>query len=152
MTIPTLHPQLLGDWLGENLLWMNPAEPPLASHSKMTVATTAQGKFITLAYTWAYEGKPQDGLLLIGDGNQHGIASAGWVDSFHQSGKVMHCTGSASPTGFAVTGAYAAPPGPDWGWRLSVNASVTGELILEMHNLPPGGEAELAVRAVYQRA
>lgn len=151
MKLAALHSQLLGDWVGENRLWMNPAEPPLVSASTLTVATTAQGKFLTLAYTWAFEGKPQDGLMLVGDDNKNSIATAGWVDSFHQSGKVMQCQGSADGAGFAVSGHYAAPPGPDWGWRLSVNASAAGELIFEMHNVPPGGEPELAVRAVYQR-
>ena len=152
MHIPTLHPQLLGRWQGENQLWMNPAEPPLSSASTMTVASTAQGKFITLAYTWDFQGKPQDGLLLVGDHNSEGQASAGWVDSFHQSGRVMHCIGSASGSGFAITGSYAAPPGPDWGWCLSVTISADGELIFEMHNIPPGQAPELAVRAVYRRA
>ena len=151
MKLAALHSQLLGDWLGESRLWMNPAEPPLVSPTTLTAAATAQGKFLTLAYTWVFEGKPQDGLLLVGDNNKETIASAGWVDSFHQSGKVMQCLGRVEDSGFAVSGHYPAPPGPDWGWRLSVNASAGGELIFEMHNVPPGGDAELAVRAIYQR-
>lgn len=151
MTIATLHPQLLGHWLGHNQLWMSPAEPPLASASTMTVASTVQGKFITLAYTWAFEGKSQDGLLLVGDSNSTAAASAAWVDSFHQSGQVMHCTGSANSTGFTVTGSYAAPPGPDWGWCLSVMTPADDELVFEMHNIPPSQAPELAVRAVYKR-
>lgn len=151
MTLAALHPQLLGNWVGENQLWMNPAEPPLTSPSTLTVASTARGRFLTLAYTWAFNEKPQDGLLLIGAPKAGETATAGWVDSFHQSGKVMHCTGQATDRGVHVTGHYAAPPGPDWGWSLSVNASAAGELIFEMHNIPPGGAPELAVRAVYQR-
>ena len=54
MTLAALHPQLLGDWVGENQLWMNPAEPPLTSPSTLTVASTAQGRFLTLAYTWGF--------------------------------------------------------------------------------------------------
>ncbi|MES2884397.1 MAG: DUF1579 family protein [Pseudomonadota bacterium] len=151
MKLAALHSQLLGDWIGENQLWLDPKEPPQVSPSTLTVAPTAQGKFLTLAYTWAFEGKVQEGLLLVGDNNKDSIASAGWVDSFHQSGKVMQCIGSVEGSGFAVSCHYPAPPGPDWGWRLSVNASAAGELIFEMHNVPPGGDAELAVRAVYQR-
>ena len=152
MTLAAKHPQLLGDWVGSKQLWMNPAEPPLTSPSTLTVATTAQGRFLTLAYTWAFGDQPQDGLLLIGAPKADEPATAGWVDSFHQGSKVMHCSGQATDSGVSVTGHYAAPPGPDWGWSLSVNASVTGELILEMHNIPPGGAPELAVRAVYGRA
>lgn len=151
MTLTALHPRLLGDWVGENRLWMNPTEPPLTSRSTLTVASTAQGRFLTLAYTWTFNDQPQDGLLLIGAPKAGEPASAGWVDSFHQSGKVMSCSGQATDTGVCVTGHYAAPPGPDWGWSLSVKASATGELIFEMHNIPPGGAPELAVRAVYRR-
>lgn len=151
MKLAALHPQLLGHWAGESQLWMSPSEPPLASHSTMEVTPAANGKFLTLRYTWVYENQEQQGLLLVGDGNKESLATAAWVDSWHQSGKVMQLVGAVQGETLAVTGHYAAPPGPDWGWRLSVQVSAAGELVLEMHNVPPGGEAELAVRAVYRR-
>lgn len=151
MRLATLHPQLLGHWSGESHLWMDPSQPPLASPSRMAVTPTANGKFLSLSYDWVYEGKEQQGLLLVGDGNKDSVATAAWVDSWHQSGKVMQLIGAVAGETLSVTGHYAAPPGPDWGWRLSVHVSAAGELVLEMHNVPPGGEAELAVRAVYRR-
>ncbi len=152
MKLAALHPQLLGNWSGESLLWMSADAAPLASPSRLSVTLVAMGRFLSLGYTWVYEGKPQEGLLIVGDHNQQSLATAGWVDSWHQSGKVMHCVGSVEGEGFAVTGGYAAPPGPDWGWRLSVTASSVEELVLEMHNVPPGGEPELAVRGRYRRS
>ena len=151
MKLAALHPQLLGEWAGESLLWLDPTGLPLTSPSTMRIEPAANGRFLTLIYTWAYENKAQQGLLLVGDGNPEAIATASWVDSFHQSGRVMQCIGAAHGEDFSVCGHYAAPPGPDWGWQLSVDVSAAGELIFQMHNVPPGGAAELAVRAVYQR-
>ncbi len=151
MKLAALHPQLLGTWSGESLLWMGPDAEPLPSASRLVVAPAGMGRFLTLSYTWLYEGKPQEGLLLVGDHNNASTATAAWVDSWHQSGKVMHCVGAATDTGFAVSGSYPAPPGPDWGWRLSVRCPAADELLFEMHNVPPGGPAELAVRVAYRR-
>lgn len=152
MKLAALHVQLLGDWQGESQLWMNPSEPPLTSPSTMRVSPVANGRFLTLNYTWAYEGQPQQGLLLVGDHNKDAIATASWVDAWHQSSKVMQCLGAVAGEGFSVSGHYAAPPGPDWGWRLSVSATPDGGLLFEMHNVPPDGAPELAVRAAYRRS
>jgi hypothetical protein len=54
----------------------------------------------------------------------------------------------------SVRGTYAAPPGPDWGWRIDVTPD-GDKLRIEMHNVWPeeqGGKEELAVEAVYGRA
>jgi len=77
--------------------------------------------------------------------------SAAWVDSFHCGGTVMHCRGEARANGFLVLGSYAAPPGPDWGWNLALQRLPAGGLELLMHNIPPGGSPELAVRILWER-
>jgi hypothetical protein len=51
-----------------------------------------------------------------------------------------------------LLGSYPAPPGPDWGWRITLSAPESGPLSLVMHNLPHAGEEDLAVRAEYVRA
>jgi hypothetical protein len=54
----------------------------------------------------------------------------------------------------SVRGTYAAPPGPDWGWRIDVTPGGEGLRVI-MHNVWPeeqGGKEELAVEAVYARA
>jgi hypothetical protein len=66
----------------------------------------------------------------------------------------MACSGrkTGGPT-LSVRGSYAAPPGPDWGWRIDVIAG--GEkLRIVMFNVWPqehGGKEDLAVEAVYAR-
>ena len=54
-------------------------------------------------------------------------------------------------TRLSVRGTYAAPPGPDWGWRIDVTPA-GDTLRVVMYNVWPqeqGGKEELAVEAEY---
>ena len=76
-----------------------------------------------------------------------------WVDSWHMSDKVMTCEG-ASPDAVSleVRGSYAAPPGPDWGWRTVIETAEDDLLRMVMYNISPEGTEYLAVEADYRRA
>jgi hypothetical protein len=65
--------------------------------------------------------------------------------------KVMACSGRVTDDGgFDVRGSYAAPPGPDWGWRITMAAVPKSRIEVVMFNVDPAGSAEqLAVRATY---
>ena len=64
----------------------------------------------------------------------------------------MLCQGQASDNGnVSVTGLYAAPSGPDWGWRIEIKAGAMELFELDMVNISPEGTETLAVRASYQR-
>ncbi|UCF18623.1 MAG: DUF1579 family protein [Gemmatimonadota bacterium] len=67
--------------------------------------------------------------------------------------RVMACAGTADADGaIDVRGAYAAPPGPDWGWRIELRPGADRTLNLVMHNIHPDGGAMLAVETEYRRA
>lgn len=152
MKLSSLYEQLRGDWSGEKSLWFDSKAPPHAiCPCELEVGSEALGKFLALRYRWSFEGQPQAGLLLVGNDNAEERVSAAWVDSFHSSGAVMHCRGEARDNGFLVLGSYAAPPGPDWGWDLALQRLPAGGLELLMHNIPPGGVPELAVRLLWER-
>jgi hypothetical protein len=152
MSIPEYFSRLAGTWRGENKLYMMPGDPVRVSASRATVATAAQGKFLTLAYTWDFEGQPQDGLLVLGFEATDGPVTAAWVDSFHYGDKILVCTGAATPDGGAtVRGSYPAPPGPDWGWRITLPVTADGVLRVVMYNIEPDGPEQLAVEADYTR-
>lgn len=150
MAIQELFLALVGKWQGTNYLWLDPAQPARESKATAVLQPTAQSKFITLQYTWADAGQPQDGQLIMGlDGNQ---VSAAWVDSWHMQDKMMILSGTAQADGsMAVTGSYAAPPGPDWGWRITLQP-LDNQFKLLMHNLMPDGAAMLAVETLFSRA
>lgn len=152
MKLSALHESLLGDWSGEKSLWFDPKAPPqTVCPCALRVASEAMGKFLALRYQWSFGGQPQQGLLLVGNDNPKDTVSAAWVDSFHSSGSVMSCSGTAAADGFTVLGSYAAPPGPDWGWSIALRLIDASRLELVMHNIPPGGEPELAVRIDWRR-
>jgi hypothetical protein len=143
---------IIGQWAGTNHLWLSPVEPVSESSTTMFVELAAQGQFVTLQYTWTFEGKPQDGLILIGYETQLNVVKAIWVDSFHMQDKFMLCQGNMEEQGVVkVKGSYAAPPGPDWGWQININNMADDKFQLEMYNITPEGDAILAVEATYSR-
>lgn len=117
-----------------------------------TVAFAAQGQFLTLHYTWADEGRPQDGLLVLGYEAGQTALKAYWIDSWHMSDKFMFCTGPLEAAGVvSVSGAYAAQPGPDWGWRIVVEPQANDSWRMVMYNITPEGQEVLAVEAHFTR-
>jgi hypothetical protein len=110
----------------------------------------AQGKFFELHYSWADEGQPQEGVLVLGQSQEK--LTAAWVDSWHMQDTMMQCTGTLSSDGIvSVVGHYAAPPGPDWGWRIALQSDSTDQFRLIMYNITPDGEEMLAVEAAFLR-
>ncbi len=142
---------LTGEWRGTKQLYLEP--PPAAaasSPSVLSVLPVAGGSFLQFNYDWAFEDETQSGMLLLG-ADEENAASAAWVDSFHMSKKIMSCTGTASADSIEVRGAYAAPPGPDWGWRIAIRSVAADAFQIVMHNISPEGQEDLAVQIDYTR-
>lgn len=145
---------LAGTWRGTSTLQDPNTGKPDESPSTLTVMPVLAGRFVRLDYTWVYRQKPQEGSLLIGFDDPSQAVSAYWIDSWHMGNKAMTCGGTANEPGVSVRGTYAAPPGPDWGWRIDVVPEHDG-LRVVMFNIYPvedGGKEELAVTANYVRA
>lgn len=153
MSLSELQANLVGEWAGNNLLrlsWQTPSD--FNSDGKMSVQSVGNGKFLTLKYTWSHEGTPHEGFLLLAHAASTGVTTGGWVDSWHQSGSVFSCEGSLQEDGtIQVSGHYPAPPGPDWGWRITIVKRSDHELQMLMHNITPDGTEDLAVQADYTR-
>jgi hypothetical protein len=134
-------------------LIVEPGQPARESESTAVVAPIAGGRFVRIDYVWGERERPQDGSILFGRDRERGVVTALWVDSFHVSDKVMTCEGpSASAGSLEVGGSYAAPPGPDWGWRTVIETGEDDTLRMVMYNVSPEGTEELAVEASYGRA
>lgn len=153
MQLSELQAKLVGEWAGNNLLhlsWLTPSD--FNSAGQMSVQAIANGKCLTSKYTWSHEGTPHEGFLLLAHAATSGVTTAGWVDSWHQSGGVLTCQGSLHENGtIEVRGSYPAPPGPDWGWRITIAKRSDNELQMLMHNCAPDGTEDLAVQADYTR-
>ena len=122
------------------------------SPSTAELSSLVGGKFVRMDYTWSYQGAPQEGSLLIGYESGPAVVTAHWVDTWHMGEGVMALRGTSDTDGsITVHGTYAAPPGPDWGWRIDLLPGDDSALRLVMYNITPDGQEELAVEADYAR-
>lgn len=152
MAVPREISALAGRWQGTNRLWLyDPDEPASTSAATAVLSLTAQGKVATLEYTWAYDGEPQQGFLMMSQIDETAVAA--WADCWHYQDGIMQMNGAAEASGVLwVKGSYPAPPGPDWGWRLALHPDAADQFRLIMHNISPDGEEMRAVEAVFTRA
>jgi hypothetical protein len=137
---------LLGTWTGTNRLRVMPTDPWVESAATATVARVADGAFLTIAYTWAESGAPQDGLLLLGDGPTLGHAVATWVDSWHQSPEWMVLRGEVDDGPVHLEGRYS----PDALWRIHL-VPAAEHWTMTMDNVMPGNDYP-AVEVTFDRA
>ena len=141
-----------GAWQGTKQLYLEPPPAsPLSSPSQLIVRPVANDRFLQFDYDWTYETETQSGVFLLGYSDEDHAASAAWVDSFHMSQRVFSCAGNAQESSVRVLGSYAAPPDPDWGWRITVRSVSAAALQIVMHNISPAGQEDLAVQADFTR-
>lgn len=153
MAVPGKLTELQGEWRGTNRLWLSPDDPAQESESSAEINFAAGERFAHFRYTWAYLGKPQEGLLLIGQDPKSAVVSGVWIDSWHMGDKIMLCEGMADTDGKTwVSGSYKAPPGPDWGWKITIEIQKDDRFRTLMHNISPDGVEMLAVETAYTRS
>lgn len=142
-----------GSFAGINFLWLEGGEKPaLESAATFDLFALSPGKLLRCSYTWMHEELPHRGTLIVAWDRRADRVTAAWIDTFHQSGHVMHLEGSVEEDGtVALSGSYPAPPGPNWGWRIRLTAPIEGELVVSMDNVTPDGVAEPAVRIDLRR-
>ena len=140
-----------GSWSGSNTLQDPNTGKPEESPSTATLTPVLGGRFVRLDYTWGYQGKPQEGSLLIGFDPKSGEVSGHWIDTWHMGRAVLACKGTATDGTIAVRGSYAAPPRQDWGGRIEI-APGDDALRITHTNIDADGTEDLAVEGVYSRS
>ena len=144
---------LVGTWKGTNRLhvpWM--AVPLLESESTATVRTKMNTQFLSIEYTWSYQGEPQEGMLVLGCDANSTAVQAVWTDSWHSKDVLMLCNGEVLKDGkISVLGHYSVPDHPDWGWRTEIVLAVD-TFRYAMYNVTPAGEEQIAVETDFVRA
>ena len=123
------------------------------SPSSATVRYKMNGQFLSIEYTWEFDGEPQEGLLIVGCDPKSDAVQAVWTDSWHSKNILMLCNGKASEDGggISVTGSYSVPDHPDWGWRTEIIPGENGFRYV-MYNVTPEGAEEVAVETEFTRA
>lgn len=153
MSIDQRLTDLVGDWKGTNRLhvpWM--AVPLLESDSTAVVRTKMNGQFLSVEYTWSYQGEPQEGMLVLGCDADSTAVQAVWTDSWHSKDVLMLCNGGWSDDGvISVMGRYSVPDNPDWGWRTEIAPASANSFRYVMYNVTPEGEEQIAVETDFER-
>ena len=144
---------LVGNWKGTNRLNLSWTPDPIKqSHSTASVVGRVRGQCLEIAYTWTFEGEPQEGILLICGAGDSDKVAAGWTDSWHSANVLMPCEGTIDPAGRVnIKGSYSVPDHPDWGWRTEIVPGVDSFRYL-MFNVSPEGEEEWAVATEFTKA
>jgi hypothetical protein len=144
---------LIGKWTGKSQLWMYPGDSVHESSTTAEVGRLAQGQFITIAYDWAFDGEPQDGLIIYGLYPEEPPGTSLWLDSWHVANSYMSFeTEVGDDVQIIMRGSYPAPEGPDWGWRIEIEPKAPDAFELCLFNIAPDGQEALAVLADYERA
>ena len=144
---------LTGQWRGKNRLNMSWEPDPIKeSESTAIVSTRAGTTCLEIAYTWMFEGKPQEGFIVISEDTKSEKANAVWTDSWHSANVLMHCGGTVSSGGSAnLKGFYNVEGHPDWGWRTEIIPNGDKFRYL-MFNVSPEGHEEWAVEMEFMKA
>lgn len=140
-----------GKWTGTNVLEIPVYNIYDQSAATLTLTPISHNRFVRLDYTWSYKDEPQEGSMWIGFDPEAQRAVIAWIDTWHMGYDIMTLRGAIEGNAVNVLGSWAAPEGPDWGWRIVVTAG-SEALTVTMYNIPPSGEEILAVTATYERA
>jgi len=152
MSIPTILAGSVGQWEGIYRLWFEPGNPVTECATTAEIGTAGAGRFLTMRYTWAHEGKAIEGFLMLGDDPAAKSCVATWVDSFHNSHRMMPSTGALAGDGpVNVKGDYP-PEYPGWAWRTVLEHPGPDSFVMRMFNIMPDGLEVLAVEAMYRRS
>ena len=152
MAVPNELKGLVGRWRGTNQLWLAPGEPVRVSESEAELTIVSKGQFAELRYTWSEENQLQEGRLIVGQGADPNHLRAVWFDTWHMRDDFMVLTGAREGgRGVSLSGSYAAPPDPDWGWQISFELLGEDAFRFVMYNITPQGEKMLAVEVTYSR-
>ncbi|MCA9759089.1 MAG: DUF1579 family protein [Candidatus Eisenbacteria bacterium] len=144
--------ELVGTFSGTNHLWLDPEDPAELSASTAEVTLSARGQFLSIAYTWSKDENVQQGVVLLSTLDEARETGSVWIDSWHMKNQIMVCEKSAFEGGVVrLSGSYAAPPGPDWGWRIEIEVQSADTWMFRMFNLWPEGREDRAVAVEYSR-
>ncbi|PYS86838.1 MAG: hypothetical protein DMF62_14570 [Acidobacteria bacterium] len=143
---------LSGTWQGTNRLnasWM--PDPIKESLSTASVRTMLNDTCLEIEYDWEFDGKHEEGLILLTCDKKGGAAHAFWSDSWHSANQLMSCVGTVSESGEVnLKGTYKVEGNPDWGWRTKILPG-DGSFRYLMFNVSPEGLEEWAVEMDFTR-
>ncbi len=142
-----------GKWTGTTKTWFDPSILADESASQGSIKLLFDGRFIQYEYVGSMQGKPFEGIMILGYHIKDDKFQMSWVDTFHMGTGIMLSEGDAHGDNFSVIGYYGTG-GDDpqtWGWRTTFKKASADQLIISAYNITPGGEESLATETIYTR-
>lgn len=145
---------LQGRWSGNIKSWFGTDEPVDESEISGEIKSVLDGRFALYEYKSFFQGKPTEGLALIGYFIKEDKFQFAWADTFHTCTAIMFSESKPLAEKFEVQGIYYGnenPPKP-WGWRTHFNFVDSNTIEIICHNTSPEGIEHLATHAVLKRS
>lgn len=148
---------LAGAWRGSNTVFFDPTAPPVdSSEIHGGIELIAGEKLFEFAYNSNFQGKTIDGKLIVSYDPKLEQCLMSWVDSFHNSQRIMQLAGDRGNASGRLTafGEYPAGESLNWGWRIELLPSemtdIDGHsqidaLLIRHFNVPPDEVDQQAV-------
>jgi hypothetical protein len=142
---------LAGEWQGMTKTWFEPDVIADESPMEGSIRPVLDGRFAMHEYKGELQGKPFEGICIIGYDLGSKKFQSAWVDTFHMSTAILFSEGDAGDS-FSAKGTYfTGSDSPRWGWRTEIETPSADELILRAYNVSPEGEEALATETRYSR-
>jgi hypothetical protein len=144
---------MVGQWSGVARTWFEPGkladEAPIKGSTKLIL----DSMFLQHEYEGGMIGHPMRGLAIHGYSIGEKRWQTAWIDSVHNGTRIMLSQGEvdASAAMPSFLGHYPAPPGPDWGWRTTLEMRKKNNLVITHYNITPQGEESVGVEIDYRR-
>ncbi|MDO9087366.1 MAG: DUF1579 domain-containing protein [Anaerolineaceae bacterium] len=149
------HPQLaslVGKWQGMTKTWFEPDKLADESPWQGEFRLVLGGRFLFYTYHGSMQGKPLEGMAMLGYNPQRQRYEMAWVDTFHNGSAIMFMHDSEKDKPFNVLGSFpTGPDSPDWGWRTEITFQNNGELVITHYGITPESLEWKGVETIYQR-
>lgn len=143
---------MVGEWAGVARTWFEPGKLADEAPIKGSTRLILDGMFLLHEYEGGMTGHAMQGLAIHGYSCGEKRWQTAWVDSVHNGTRIMLSQGAidASTGKPNFLGSYPAPPGPDWGWRTTLELRDIDNLVISHFNITPDGDESIGVEIDYR--